>query len=113
MSNAKACDPNRGHGAVYPAGDPAGPHGTGLVLPEQQTGQGQRGDGIDYTQPIEDTSILGDDLEIDEKYLDVTRNGGDIEPPEGDVNVHKDIDNILLIGTDERTRNSPGPGPTA
>lgn len=61
-----------------------------------------RGDGIDYTQPIEDTSILGDDLEIDEKYLDVTRNGGDIEPPEGDVNVHKDIDNILLIGTDER-----------
>lgn len=61
-----------------------------------------RGDGIDYTQPIEDTSILGDDLEIDEKYLDVTRNGGDIEPPEGDVNEHKDIDNILLIGTDER-----------
>ena len=61
-----------------------------------------RGDGIDYTQPIEDTSILGDDLEIDEKYLDVTRNGGDIEPPEGNVNVHKDIDNILLIGTDER-----------
>ncbi len=61
-----------------------------------------RGDGIDYSQPIEDTSILGDELEISEEYLDVMRNGGSIEPPEGDVNKHKDIDNILLVGTDER-----------
>ena len=64
-----------------------------------------RGDGIDYTQPIEDARVLGDDLIIDEKYLDVMHNGGDIEPPEGDVNIHKDIDNILLIGTDERDEN--------
>lgn len=61
-----------------------------------------RGDGVDYTQPIEDTSLLGDDLEIDPKYLDVNRNGGAIQPPEGEINVHKDIDNIFLIGTDER-----------
>lgn len=61
-----------------------------------------RGDGIDYTKPIEDASLLGDELEISEEYLDVMRNGGDIEPPEGDVNKHNDIDNILLVSTDER-----------
>lgn len=74
----------------------------GVAYVNSKLNQVSRGDGIDYTQPIEDARLLGDDLDIDEKYLDVTRNGGDIEPPDGDVNVHKDIDNILLIGTDER-----------
>lgn len=75
---------------------------SGWYYINQKLDRVSRGDGIDYTQPLEDTRLLGDDLIIDDKYLDVTHNGGDIVPPDGDVNTHKDIDNILLIGTDER-----------
>lgn len=41
-----------------------------------------------------------DHLDLD--YIDVMENGGEIEPPEGEVNVHDNITNILLIGSDER-----------
>lgn len=76
--------------------------GAGWLYINSKLDKVSRGDGIDYTQPIEDTSILGKDLEIDPKYLDVTRNGGEIEPPDGEIYSEKDVDNILLIGTDER-----------
>lgn len=76
--------------------------GAGWIYLNSKLDKVSRGDGIDYTQPIEDTSILGKDLEIDPKYLDVTRNGGKIEPPDGEIYSEKDVDNILLIGTDER-----------
>lgn len=37
--------------------------------------------------------------------IDVMENGGTIEPPEGEVNVHENITNILVIGSDERTED--------
>ena len=35
--------------------------------------------------------------------IDIMKNGGNITPPDGDVNVNSDITNILLIGSDERS----------
>ena len=43
--------------------------------------------------------------QMDLDSIDVMENGGTIEPPEGEVNVNKDITNILLIGSDEREEN--------
>ena len=37
--------------------------------------------------------------------IDVMENGGTIKPPEGEVNVHENITNILVIGSDERTED--------
>ena len=48
----------------------------------------------------EDEQLSFDHLDLD--YIDVMENGGEIEPPEGEVNVHDEITNILLIGSDER-----------
>ena len=53
-----------------------------------------------------------DHLDLD--YIDVMENGGEIEPPEGEVNVHDNITNILLIGSDEREEDiSDSAGRTA
>ncbi len=47
----------------------------------------------------------GDELSFDHldlDYIDVMEDGGSIQPPEGEVNVHDGITNILLVGSDER-----------
>ena len=49
---------------------------------------------------LQDEELSFDHLDLD--YIDVMENGGEIEPPEGEVNVHEGITNILLIGSDER-----------
>ena len=48
----------------------------------------------------EDGMLSFSGLDLDD--IDVMENGGTIEPPQGDVNVHGDITNILIIGSDER-----------
>lgn len=49
---------------------------------------------------IAEEPLSFDHLDLD--YIDVMENGGEITPPEGEVNVHDEITNILLIGSDER-----------
>lgn len=47
----------------------------------------------------------GDELSFDHldlDYIDVMEDGGSIQPPEGEANVHDGITNILLVGSDER-----------
>ncbi len=39
--------------------------------------------------------------------IDLMEDGGSIEPPPGEVNVHPEITNILLIGSDEREGEDP------
>ena len=57
----------------------------------QDTGSGGTEDGM--------LSFSG--LDLDD--IDVMENGGTIEPPQGDVNMHGDITHILpIIGSDER-----------
>ena len=56
----------------------------------------------------EDEELSFEHLDLD--YIDVMENGGNIAPPEGDVNVHEDITNILLIGSDEREENKSDTG---
>jgi len=48
----------------------------------------------------EDSILSFANLNLDD--IDVMKNGGTIEPPSGEVNVHEDITNILVIGSDER-----------
>ena len=48
----------------------------------------------------EDSILSFANLNLDD--IDVMENGGTIEPPSGEVNVHEDITNILVIGSDER-----------
>lgn len=64
-----------------------------------------RSDHIDYSASL-DESLLEDDSSITDRLagIDVLENGGDITPPDGDVNpAPKGVYNILLVGTDERS----------
>lgn len=59
-------------------------------------------------QPVSSLTADDEQLDFDQVNLDdidVMKNGGEIAPPDGDVNVNKDVTNILLIGSDERTED--------
>lgn len=58
--------------------------------------------------PEDEEELSFEHLDLD--YIDVMENGGNIAPPEGEVNVHEDITNILLIGSDEREENKSDTG---
>ncbi|MFV0411923.1 MAG: LCP family protein [Oscillospiraceae bacterium] len=49
----------------------------------------------------EDEELTFGGLNLDD--IDVMENGGNITPPEGEVNVNSSVTNILLIGSDERS----------
>ena len=71
---------------------------------------GQGGSSQSGTDPG-DAVLSFDGMDL--SGIDVMENGGEIEPPEGEVNVHDNITNILLIGIDGRTNYSARAGLTS